>query len=170
MINDFRIKYVNNSFVTSDMLERIIKLKMQHWHYTKASHEKWIQENLNDNEYHLWIEDNTGEIISYLNIVFLPVRLDNQLEQSIGIGNVCVDKNITGKGLGLLLMQICNYYISFYKMPSILLCKKDLFRFYSKSGWIKFSGEVVLKGNKYNELLMFNKRPEVSHVEIERNF
>ena len=169
IITDFKINYVKNSLLTSEILDKIIMLKDQYWHYPKESHEKWIQENLNDNDFHLWLENSSG-IFAYLNLVFLKIRFDARLEEVIGIGNVCVNREIAGNGIGLLLMQICNYYISCLDKRAVLLCKKRLSNFYIKSGWLEYPGRVVLKGNKYDELLMLNKLPNELYIEIERNF
>jgi predicted GNAT family N-acyltransferase len=170
MITNFIIRCEKNSLITRDILDKIIALKNQYWKYPKKSHEKWILENLYDDEYHLWIENSDGEIIAYLNIVFLNIRFDNRIENVIGIGNVCVDRTISGKGVGFLIMLISNYYILNIGKRAMLLCKRTLSKFYHKAGWIEFTGKVIIKGKDYKELLMFSKVPEANCIEIERLF
>jgi len=170
MINEFRVNYVKNSLIASDMIEKIIELKKQYWNYSSESHKKWIEDNINDDEYHLWIENKGGEILAYLNIVFLKIQFDDNFEEVIGIGNVCVNNKTSGKGIGLLLMQICNYYINCHEKRATLLCKKKLSSFYQKSGWKLFTGKVLFQGSKYKEILMLNELPDAVNVVIERNY
>lgn len=170
MITNFKIYCIKNSLIESDKHDKIIMLKDQYWHYPKESHEKWRQENLNDDDCHLWIENEAGVIFAYLNLVFLKVRFDTRIEDVIGVGNVCVSKDLSGQGVGLLLMQICNYFISYHEKRALLLCKRNLSKFYKKSGWIEYQGKVILKGNDYKELLMFNNIPDELNIEIDRNF
>jgi len=170
MITEFRIKYVKNSLITSDILEKIIGLKKQYWHYSFESHKKWMKENINDDDYHLWIENNSGRILAYLNMIFFQVQFNKIFEEVVGVGNVCVSNEISGKGIGLLLMQICNYYVNYHEKRAILLCKKSLSYFYRKSGWNTFQGEVLFLGNDYNELVMLNELPSAINIAIERNF
>jgi predicted GNAT family N-acyltransferase len=170
MITSFRICCIKNGLISSDKHDKIIMLKDQYWHYPKESHEKWRQENLNDDDYHLWLENDSGVIFAYLNLVFLKIRIEKRNEEALGVGNVCVSKDFSGKGVGLLLMQICNYYISYHEKRALLLCKRSLSGFYRKSGWVEYQGTVILKGQEYSELLMFNKVVAESYIEIERNF
>lgn len=170
MITEFRINYVKNSLLTGDRREKIIELKKQYWKYSSESHKKWMDENINDNEYHLWMEGINGEILAYLNMVFLQVQFAERFEEVSGIGNVCVNYEISGQGIGLLLMQICNYYINCHKKRGMLLCKKNLSGFYQKSGWQAFPGKVLFQGNEYKELVMFNELPDALNIAIERNF
>jgi predicted GNAT family N-acyltransferase len=170
MMSEFIVKYVRHSQLDRDALKRIIFIKMQHWNYSTKSHQKWIKENIKADEHHLWFEKPNSQVIAYLNLVNLNIKCDSKVRPFIGIGNVCVDKSLLGEGLGLLLMQVCNYYIRQNDIQSILLCKKQLSKFYSKAGWIEFNGKVFLKGHIYNELLMFNNDLNASIIEIERNF
>lgn len=170
MLSDFRTNLVKNAVLTSEVHDKIIMLKDQYWHYPKESHERWRKENLHDDDYHLWLENEAGELIAYLNLVFLQVRFDKRYEKVIGVGNVCVNKDLSGNGIGLLLMQICNYYITNHERRSVILCNKTLANFYTKSGWIPYPGKVVVKAINYSGLVMFNKLPEELLIEIEKKF
>jgi predicted GNAT family N-acyltransferase len=170
MISNFRVFLVRSVDITPEILGKIISLKRQHWKYSIESNEKWISENLNADDHHLWIENNSGEIIAYLNLVFLNVSFDGKIKKVLGIGNVCVAINESGKGIGYLLMLICNYYIRNIDMPAILLCKKTLSKFYKKTGWKEFNGNTTIKGKDYQELVMFIESPDVATIEIEKNF
>lgn len=170
MISKFKINYVSNAQISTDEHDKIIMIKNQYWQYSKESHERWRKENLNNEDGHLWLENDNGEIIAYLNFVFLQIRFETKTEDVIGIGNVCVDKESLGRGIGLLLMQICNYYILNYRKRSVLLCQKKLSKFYQKSGWIEYPGKVILNGSVFDGLAMFNRLPEDPSIIIERNF
>lgn len=170
MITDFYVRMVENSCLSNKEQQRIIMLKQQHWHHPMQSQINWMKENIRNGEYHLWLGQPDGQIIAYLNFVFLSVRFENRVEELVGIGNVCVDKALSGKGIGLLLMQICNYYIKCQDKKAVLLCRKDLVSFYKKSGWKEYLGSTVLLGKEYKESIMFSVLPEEKRVEIERNF
>ncbi|MBH0230755.1 GNAT family N-acetyltransferase [Halobacillus yeomjeoni] len=170
MIKNFKVQYIKHVNISTEYIDEIIKLKNQYWNYPIKSHKKWINENINDDDYHLWIEDSSGDILAYLNLVFLKVKFDKRIEEVIGIGNVCVNKDKARSGIGLLLMQICNYYISCNEQRAILLCKKTLVDFYKKANWEEFTGDILLKNNIYSEILMFNNLPDESHLVIDREF
>ena len=114
--------------------------------------------------------DKRGKLIAYLNIVHLQIMLDNHFKQVEGIGNVCVDKNLSGQGIGLLLMQICNYCTRGLGNEAILLCKKELVKFYEKCGWFGFYGHVLLDRKEYFESVMFNKLHQEKELIINKYF
>lgn len=170
MISEFKIAYIKHSELTTDMLNKIVWLKKQCWPYSIESQIKWIKDNIEEDDFHLCIEDSSGYLIGYLNLIYLKLKTDKVIEEVIGVGNVCVEKTFRGKNVGKLLMHICNYYISVQEKRGALLCKHELCQFYKKSGWIEFGGHVLLKGNNYNGLVMFDCLPDVSSIEIEKNF
>ncbi|MDY0279361.1 MAG: hypothetical protein RBR35_02215, partial [Salinivirgaceae bacterium] len=57
---DFRVVYKNHDLILQSDIDKIIDLKNQHWLYSKESHLAWMQKNLMQNDYHLWLEDNEG--------------------------------------------------------------------------------------------------------------
>jgi len=129
-----------------------------------------MQKNIFNGEYHLIILGATNEIVAYLNIVKTIVDYNNIKEEVMGIGNVCVKKNISGQGIGQLLMSVCNYYLNSFGKRAMLLCKEPLVKFYEKSGWIKYEGEVYLKNKKYKGATMFTERLDALRILTERNF
>ena len=170
MITEFKTKFVRHSDMKSDEIQKIISVKQQYWDYSFESQMKWINDNLFDDDYHLWFELNTGEIIAYLNIVNLDVRVDESNKRLLGIGNVCVDKNVLGNGLGKLLMQTANYYIKNTNEVAILLCKKHLLGFYQKAGWHVYNGDMMLQKVIFKDIVMFSKVFHCSSIFINRNF
>lgn len=170
MITDFSIKYIQHSQLTNEMVEKIIKIKNQYWPYPEESQKKWLEVNLNDDDYHLCLENNDGQLLGYLNIVHFEIMLDEIKQEVEGVGNVSVHKSMAGQGIGLMLMQICNYYISVQKRKGILLCKKQLVDFYKKAGWSEFIGRVLLNNTSYDKSVMSYKLPEGRTLFLERTF
>lgn len=170
MITEFKTKFVRHSDLKSDEIQKIIYIKQQYWQYSFESQMKWINDNLFDDDYHLWFELNTGEIIAYLNIVNLEVRVDESNKRFLGIGNVCVDKNVVGTGLGQLLMQTANYHIKNTNEIAVLLCKEHLLKFYENVGWHVYKGNIMLQNTIFKDFVMFNKLFHWSSIFINRNF
>ncbi len=169
-IDEFKIYCVEASKITNDMIDEIIRIKQQYWHYSYEQHKKWIHDNVDENEYHLIILSAKNEAVAYLNIVKTNISYNGIKEEVMGVGNVCVDKHYSSQGIGQLLMSICNYYLDSFKTRTILLCKKPLVKFYEKSGWVKFDGKVYLKNINLEGELMLNKPLISSEISLERNF
>ena len=170
LFRSFSVIYVSNSLIQEDLLTKIIELKNQHWVYPLSSHKMWIENNLTEKDYHLAILDENGKILAYLNIVALNVKTGNKFCEMFGVGNVCVDKMHSYSGLGLLLMNICYFYIHSSKKNGILLCKNELIKFYSKTGWKKLEGSLVVNGADYEDIVMLYDLTDLGTLEIEKSF
>lgn len=169
-INNFKIFFLENTKINENMIEKIIRIKQQYWHYSYDEHKKWMNENIYEDEYHLIILDLNDEVIAYLNLIKTNIIYQDINEEVIGVGNVCVDKKYFSQGIGQLIMSVCKYYLNSYKKQSILLCSTNLVKFYEKSGWKKYEGEVFLKDIKFNGELMSINQIYSSQVFINRNF
>ena len=167
---DFRVVYKNHDLILQSDIDKIIDLKNQHWLYSKESHLAWMQKNLMQNDYHLWLEDNEGKMIAYMNHVALVIDIDDRPENMIGIGNVCVEINYKNKGIGGLLLKLSNYYINSLNSIGILLCKDFLQPFYNKDGWINYNGDVWLLEEKYHHLVMTTRSMVGSRIKLNRKF
>lgn len=170
IVSEFSFKIVKHSLLSDSAIHKIIGLKKQYWNYSLKSHKNWLNENINKDEYHIWIENENGNILAYLNLVFVEIKLDMKIEEYVGIGNVCTNKRVSGEGFGLLLMHVCNFFINSQNKKAVLLCKNSLVKFYKKSGWETFSGDVILENIKFEGKVMFNKLPHASEIAINRNF
>lgn len=169
-IEDFKICCIENSKMTDEMIGKVIGIKQYYWNYPHDEHKKWMQENIFNGEYHLIILGATNEIVAYLNIVKTIVDYNNIKEEVMGIGNVCVQNKMSGQGVGQLLMSVCNYYLNSFGKRAMLLCKEPLVKFYEKSGWIKYEGEVYIKNKEYKGATMFTERLDALRILTERNF
>jgi len=170
MLTEFSVVLIQQAALTKEQVDRIIALKQQYWPYPLKSQRQWMNDNLYENEYHLWIDNKDGEMAAYLNIIFTDVVFSGRTENMAGIGNVCVSKKYARKGIGVLLMQIAGYYTKSLGKNGVLLCKNSLTAFYLKAGWKKYEGKVVFLGKEYGGAVMFNELPNEATVAIERNF
>ncbi len=58
-IDQLKILFIENSKITDDMIEKIIKIKKHYWGYSEQEHKKWLQQNVNEDEYHFnyyWVK------------------------------------------------------------------------------------------------------------------
>jgi predicted GNAT family N-acyltransferase len=150
-----KISFFKHSELSNFLKFKIIDLKNQHWEYSPGQHLDWLNNNLNEDDYHLLISDEKDDAIAYLNLVNVKLIRNNQHEELVlGIGNVCVDKFKEKKGLGLLIMNVANYYLKKIFKQGILLCNDTLVSFYEKAGWKLFDGEFFINNKKGQIALM----------------
>lgn len=156
---------------------KIAELKDQHWKYGIDSQIKWIMENILDNDYHVLGEENTksGYVLrAYFNMVNIKIKLDKDEIEAIGIGNVCVDKNVEHSGYGKLLVLKANEYINLSEKQGALLCRKSLVDFYRKFGWKTAAAEnAFVEENPYSRIIMLFPLKEdmmFSNIVISRSF
>lgn len=170
-MNTLKFTLTTHKETKIDTILKIVNLKSQHWNYTKQEHFDWIEKNIQENDYHLRIENEKDEIVAYLNLVHINVTFDNNFEhQYLGIGNVCVDNKLGGKGLGLLLMQTANYLLKQMNKKGSLICKLTLHNFYKKSNWIQFDGIWTINKNTINANIYFLEKLNSNIININKNF
>jgi len=154
------VRIIKHEDIDSSMIDRITKLKRQYWNYPYDSQISWLNTNLAFDDVHLCITDKDEILMSYLNLININITLDSKQFKVIGIGNVCVDKNYVGIGMGKVLMSIVEYYLKGQGKVGILLCKNRLVGFYEKTNWhvMKKSNltKVLIANNKYNGEVMFS--------------
>jgi len=165
-----RIQFIKNSEITKDSFNQIINLKRKHWDYSYDEHKRWMEENLNENDYHIVIFRESDEVIAYLNVVNTFITIETTKEKVLGVGNVCVDKSVAGQGVGTLLMCSCNYLIRNINTRAILLCRRHLVNFYRKSGWIEYEGITLLGNSIFPETVMVTRHLEPNQIELDRSF
>lgn len=170
MIKNITIVVRKHSDVVEVDISRIIALKGQHWKYSVDSQKEWIGNNIHDADYHLWLENETGKILAYLNVVNLKAQTNTIGKAMLGIGNVCVDLKLKRTGLGSLLMSACRYFLGNLGLPSILLCKDYLLDFYKKAGWSEFHGTVTIDNKEYVGCLMTSDDLNTSAIALDRPF
>lgn len=164
------IVYRYNTYLTEAEIDKIIGIKSQHWDYSYDLQRSWMADNLNENDAHLWIENANHEIIAYMNHVLVECVINDTAENMIGVGNVCVSQLYTGKGLGKLLMQVSDFYISKHASNAILLCKDEIKPFYQKSDWKLFEGKVEINSMVFDKNLFSLHKIDAVELFLNRNF
>lgn len=169
---------VSNQELSNPQKRQIIALKNCYWKYPYASQVKWMDENLNDNDYHLMLYcDNM--LCAYLDLVDIEISVDGGRIDAIGIGNVCTAPQLVGKGVGKECVKRVNEIIRDKNKLGILLCHEPLFPFYRKCGWVKVETEntrVIIAYSDYNNLVMTYNCPKTCNLHkakeiyINRNF
>lgn len=153
----------------------IAEIKNQHWPYGIQSQIDWMNANIMENDLHLLGLEENGDaynLIAYLTLSRIKAVIDNQEDQFIGIGGVCIDKEHLHTGLGKILVEESNRYIVKQGMQGMLLCKDNLIPFYHKCGWQKVnyqSAEVAKEEYKFN-IMTLNGLHECRSISIDRNF
>lgn len=136
-----RFDFIRHNNIDKRLVDEIIKLKNKVWIYPYSSHLKWMEENIDSDDVHLLLWDD-ADLIGYMNIVNLKGSLE-----AWGIGNVVISPDRHGQKLGLLLMNLCDYFLSITDLPGILICKERLIGFYRKCGWSKFDKDTYVAEN-----------------------
>lgn len=128
------LKIIPQSEITNENLDEIVRIKSIAWPYSYDQQIEWINKNLKGLDIHLLLTKN-NELVGYLNLVNIDLRLDNIHYNAFGIGNVCAIEK--GKGFGNELMKQTNQYLLKENRIGMLFCKESLTSFYHKFGWEK---------------------------------
>lgn len=148
------VKIIEHSLLTSALLEEIIQIKSVAWNYSWESHLDWLKNNLNEDDLHFLVYDNS-EIIAYLNLVNVTLLVEGKPIPLMGIGNVCT--KYPGKGHGKLLMTHLNNYLLKNDLQGLLFCRTNLVPFYENLEWSLYNN---FHPNKDIKTLTFNKKKE----------
>ena len=132
------IEIIRHSEATSENIDRAINLKQKAWSYPKESQIKWIQDNLREEDYHVFLLRD-GHDVAYLNMVSVNCIINGASMQCVGIGNVC--SSVTGGGKALL--SCVNTYLLNNKLTGLLFCRDTVVGFYKKCNWKLISPEQV---------------------------
>lgn len=168
MIMNF--KFIKHDQCTEELIKDICRLKKQHWDYPIKEQKKWIAENIGKNDIHLLLRNDENILIGYLSLVKVEVFQKEDLINMFGIGSVSVDKTHLGEHLGLLLMNLVNFYLRKQNKQGILLCGDKLTNFYIKCGWNLFKGNVYHKDSIFEDNTLFSERKVWDEVNISKLF
>ena len=153
----------------SKTLEDICNIKSKRWNYTQDQCKVWIEENLEEDDYHLciYIKNN---IIAYMNFVFIEAKVNDSIIPFVGIGNVCTAES--GKGYGDLLMKEVNKIIEEKSWKGILFCKDALVPYYEKYNWELVDLNCITSEEikKHNTMLYNLEKPIASFEYTGRKF
>ena len=113
-------------------LRRAIDIKSVAWPFPLESQIKWISDNIDDEDEHVFLKDDSKDL-AYMNLVKITFMANNKEYMAYGIGNVCTA--IKGKGYGGELMRLVNAYLKEKRHCGLLFCKDGLVPFYKLYDW-----------------------------------
>ena len=120
-------------------LLRAISVKSVAWPHSVESQVKWIIDNIEDEDEHVFLKEGTRDL-AYMNLVRISFTANDTDFMAYGIGNVCAaEKN---KGYGRELMNRVNEYIKEKRICGLLFCKDALVPFYKLFGWEEVKRDV----------------------------
>jgi predicted GNAT family N-acyltransferase len=122
-----------------DILD-IAKLKNSHWNFGISSQLSWFKNNNNvfKNDFHLFLKKN-DKIVGYVQLGKRKYILNSKVNNYYLFRTLIVTKRERNEKLATKIMNEVSKFIKQKKLPSFLLCKKNLIKFYEKYGWIKFN-------------------------------
>ena len=122
-----------------DILD-IAKLKNSHWIFGIISQLNWFkdQKNVFKNDFHLFLKKNK-KIIGYVQLGKRKYVLNSKENSYYLFRTLIVLKKERNEKLAKKIMHEVSNFIKQKKLPSFLLCKKNLIKFYEQYGWIKLN-------------------------------
>lgn len=131
---NFSISLIKHEDADASVIDRVIALKQCAWPYPKESQIRWIDNNLNAGDVHVFLDcDGESESVAYLNLVQIHFMINDKNYDGFGIGNVCA--KIRGKGYGNRLISLVNSYLDQTDRVGLLFCHSPLIKFYSGCKW-----------------------------------
>lgn len=118
---------------------RAITVKTIAWPYPLESQVRWIVDNIDDNDEHVFLKEGTKDL-AYMNLVSITFTANDEEFRAYGIGNVCAAEK--GKGYGRELMNRVNAYMKEKKKCGLLFCRNSLVSFYKQYGWKEVKRDV----------------------------
>jgi hypothetical protein len=159
----FKIRIIPTQDISQHYLDEIIRIKSSAWPYAYEDQLKWINENLKYNDLHslLFYKE---KVIAYLNFISIKLNINDESYDALGIGNVCTLEK--GKGLGNILIQLNNKYLTDNNKIGLLFCKQSLVSFYKRNGWsiVEKSCLNLHFNNKNIETMILNYSKPVNRL------
>ena len=152
--------------------DEIAFLKDQHWPHGPESQKAWIAQNFEDNDVHIigYLGDTP---VAYASLNAIHCVMDSKQVEILGLGGVCVDLNYQKQGLGRIIVECANEYITAEGKAGLLLCHHELTGFYSLCGWKIIHCEKVYVADadyKYFVMSIANDFSAMVSLVIPKNF
>lgn len=166
------VKLLRHKDINRAELEKIAFIKEQHWTHGLESQIKWIDKQFVGDDCHV-ILCQENEIMAYVGMNRVKCMIDGIEFFMWGIGNVCVDKEHQGAGLGFEVMKSVNDYLENTSQIGVLLCHDKLCKFYCKVGWhVLCYKKATVNDSAFNEsVMMYNtKYKHVHRIDFNKNF
>ena len=118
----------------------IAKLKNSQWNFGISSQLSWFNNNKNvfKNDFHIFLKKKQ-KIIGYVQLGKRKYILNSKEKKYYLFRTLIVLKKERNEKLANKIMNEVSSFIKKKRLPSFLLCKKNLIRFYEKYGWIKLN-------------------------------
>ena len=118
----------------------IAKLKNSQWSFGIPSQLIWFknQKNVLKNDFHLFYKKKE-KIIGYAQLGKRKYILNSKVKNYILFRTAIVLKKERGKQLGEKIVNKVSHFVKKRKLPSFLLTRKKLIKFYEKYGWVKLN-------------------------------
>lgn len=162
------IKFIRHVDISNELLTEIATIKKYHWKYTLEEHLNWMKENLKFNDMHVVMKDENSELIAYLNLVNISITLNENENDFLGIGNVCV--NLKKSGYGSILLKNINDFIRAKNIKGALLCKDSLVPFYQLNDWELVEKSKTSTNLENINICVFNVNEEIKNLEYKDRF
>tara|TARA_B110000003_G_C16649950_1_gene533737 strand:- start:123 stop:614 length:492 start_codon:yes stop_codon:yes gene_type:complete len=143
--------------LNNQTIKKICKLKNSHWKFGFKSQIKYFKNNLKKNDIHnLIIKDN--ELIAYTALRNLNLFINKKKIRYLRFDTLIINKKFRGKGYSNKIMELNNTIIKNKKKPSILVCKKNMVKFYSNHGWVIIKkNRIKITKNLQKNFMIYNK-------------
>ena len=139
--------------------KKILNLKKIHYKFSLNSQKKWFKENVNDNDIHivLMVDKNViGYNLLHENKCLIEYKKKKVLNTIFIFDTLIINKNFRNKGFSKIIMKKSNGIISAKKKLSILVCYKNLTKFYKKFHWrILTKKKLIYNHLNKNKFSMF---------------
>ena len=118
----------------------ILKLKNSHWDFGISSQLKWFnnKRNVFKDDFHFFLKKKE-KIIGYVQIGKRKYILNLKEKNYYLFRTLIILKKERGEKLANKIMREVSDFIKRKKMPSFLICKKNLIKFYKKYGWVRLN-------------------------------
>lgn len=158
--------------ITEKQLNDIAFLKDQLWPHGLDSQKAWIAKNFDADDVHLILYQEDAPV-AYASLNSIQCTIDSQIETLWGLGGVCVAKSCQRQGLGKLIVEGANRFLTASQLPGLLLCHKELTGFYNLCGWeILHCKKVTVEKTPFKHFVMsFGKQyGNINSLAIPKNF
>ena len=139
----------HNDILFRDLL-RAIAVKNVAWPHPVESQVKWIIDNMQPDDMHVFLKDN-GEDRAYMTLSPVTATVNGVETPFMGVGCVCAAER--GVGFGQQLMTSINKWFGSQKIRGLLFCKQSLLGFYSRYGWRVIKPSTIFFETPYDGVL-----------------
>ena len=118
----------------------IAKLKNSHWNFGISSQLSWFNNNKNvfKNDFHIFLKKKQ-KIIGYVQLGKRKYILNSKEKKYYLFRTLIISKKERNGKLAKKIMNEVSNFLKKRKIPSFLICKKNLIKFYKKYGWVKLN-------------------------------